>query len=423
MDDRYRILYTGDLMPGRELDDVVPKLAATFKLPHEKARELIVSGAGRVLKQDVSAADANRYREALATVGLKVVIEPPIASPGGTPAAAAQRASNAPVPPAGDSREARASKADGTPDVSRCPKCGADAVSELTGVCQACGVVVERYLANHGLAPPSAPPLAAVPTAATPPVATRSKGSTEATTMAPRAVPAGHGWLWITQAWGLFKQQPGAWIGALVVFYLIMIGVSLVPLIGGLAASILTPMLSGGLMIGAHRQSRGERFEIGHLFAGISQRGKPLALVGLVYLLAALGIGIVIALLLFGMMAGVSGSIDPTAMDADALGFLVTNPLVLLVVLIAMLLGIPLAMAMFFAPSLVALDEVPVLQAFRLSLVGCLKNILPFLLYGIVAVVLVVVGSIPLMLGLLVVIPLLTIAIYTAYRDIFHSGR
>jgi hypothetical protein len=45
------------------------------------------------------------------------------------------------------------------------------------------------------------------------------------------------------------------------------------------------------------------------------------------------------------------------------------NPIILLPVLVAMLLGIPLAMAMFFAPSLVALDRVPVLKAFGLSFV------------------------------------------------------
>jgi uncharacterized membrane protein len=42
------------------------------------------------------------------------------------------------------------------------------------------------------------------------------------------------------------------------------------------------------------------------------------------------------------------------------------------------------------------------------------------LLYGVIAVLLVFLGTIPLLLGLLVVIPLLTIAIYTAYRDIFR---
>jgi uncharacterized membrane protein len=90
-------------------------------------------------------------------------------------------------------------------------------------------------------------------------------------------------------------------------------------------------------------------------------------------------------------------------------------------VLVAILLGIPLAMAMYFAPSLVALDQVPVLKAFSLSFFGCLRNILPFLVYGLVAMLMLILGTLPLLLGLLVVLPILTIAVYTAYRDIFYG--
>jgi uncharacterized membrane protein len=68
----------------------------------------------------------------------------------------------------------------------------------------------------------------------------------------------------------------------------------------------------------------------------------------------------------------------------------------------------------------VALNEVPVLRALQLSFLGCWRNILPFLVYGLVALGLVFVGSIPFGLGLLVVFPLLTIAIYLAYRDIYY---
>ena len=50
-----------------------------------------------------------------------------------------------------------------------------------------------------------------------------------------------------------------------------------------------------------------------------------------------------------------------------------------------------------------------------------LRNILPFLVYGIIAFVLLLLASIPLMLGLLVMMPVLIASIYTAYRDIYLS--
>ena len=46
---------------------------------------------------------------------------------------------------------------------------------------------------------------------------------------------------------------------------------------------------------------------------------------------------------------------------------------------------------------------------------------LPFLIYGLIAAVLFVVGSIPLLLGLLVVIPMLTASVFVAYKDIYYA--
>ncbi|WP_373507797.1 BPSS1780 family membrane protein [Thiocapsa sp.] len=417
MEGHYRILYAGELMPGRALQEVVPRLAAKFKLQEETARDLILGGRGRVLKHSLTSNEVQRYREALNAVGLQVSIEPESSAP--TPA---DIRSDPVVMPPFD-----AAGSDGSDDAGRtggvapaggptiCPKCGADAVSELTGICQACGVVAERYRANRGLSQPSRPSRVDNPYA--PPRAADDRLDT------PTSRPAGHGWLWITESWQLFKAQPGAWIGAVVLFYIILILVSIVPWVGGLAATILTPMLSAGLVIGAHRQEQEGRFEIGHLFAGVSESPGPLALVGLVYLLLAAGIGIVAGLLFAAVFAFMGSTVELSGMDPNDIEMLLVNPIILLPVLLAMLLGIPLAMATFFAPSLVALDRVPVLKAFGLSFSGCMKNILPFLIYGLIALVLVMLGSLPLMLGLLVVLPVLTIAIYTSYRDIyFLSG-
>ncbi|QVL47406.1 MAG: hypothetical protein KFB96_17050 [Thiocapsa sp.] len=434
MEGRYRILYAGELMPGHALQDVVPRLAAKFKLQEDTARDLILGGPGRVLKHSLTSGEAQRYRDALSTIGVKVTIEPESTTKT-APAPAGNRTDAAPAQPtpqqfgadtspgSDNTRQDDARLENGSEDdPTRCPKCGADAVSELTGICQACGVVVERYLANRGMRPPRPPnrvdnPYAPPRADLTPPRAEPEEDALQA----PQSRPVGHGWLWITEAWQLFKAQPGAWIGAVVLFYIILILLSIVPWVGGLAVTILTPMLSAGLVIGAHRQSREGRFEISHLFAGVSQSPGPLALVGLVYLLLAFGIVIVAGLLFAAVFASMGSTMDLSTMDPNDIGIVFANPMILLPVLVAMLLGIPLAMAMFFAPSLVALDEVPVLKAFRLSFSGCLKNILPFLIYGLVAMVLVILGSLPLMLGLLVVVPVLTIAIYTAYRDIFYG--
>jgi uncharacterized membrane protein len=94
----------------------------------------------------------------------------------------------------------------------------------------------------------------------------------------------------------------------------------------------------------------------------------------------------------------------------------------LLAVLIGLALAIPVYMAIWFAPTLVTLNDFEPIQALKTSFSACLKNIVPYLLYGVILFALAIVASIPLGLGWLVLGPVLAISIYTAYRDIFYVG-
>jgi uncharacterized membrane protein len=68
----------------------------------------------------------------------------------------------------------------------------------------------------------------------------------------------------------------------------------------------------------------------------------------------------------------------------------------------------------------VALDNISALAAMRMSFVGCLKNVLPFLLYGIVMLILSFLAAIPVGLGFLILFPVMMASMYTSYRDIFY---
>ena len=61
------------------------------------------------------------------------------------------------------------------------------------------------------------------------------------------------------------------------------------------------------------------------------------------------------------------------------------------------------------------------LEAMKASFSGCARNIWPFLLYGVVFLLLFIVALIPVGLGLLVVSPMIWTSIYTGYRDIYLS--
>ena len=81
-------------------------------------------------------------------------------------------------------------------------------------------------------------------------------------------------------------------------------------------------------------------------------------------------------------------------------------------------LFVPLIMAVWFAPALVILNDVGPVEAMKLSFRACLRNIWPYLIYGLVWIPILIIAVIPLGLGLLVVYPAMMASIYVAYRDI-----
>jgi len=94
---------------------------------------------------------------------------------------------------------------------------------------------------------------------------------------------------------------------------------------------------------------------------------------------------------------------------------------VLLGILFFLLLLLPLVMAIWFAPALVMLGGMSAGAAMMASFKGCLRNILPFLLYGMIGLGLSIVASIPLGLGWFILGPLMFATIYSSYCDIFED--
>jgi uncharacterized membrane protein len=89
--------------------------------------------------------------------------------------------------------------------------------------------------------------------------------------------------------------------------------------------------------------------------------------------------------------------------------------------LVVLALVIPVNMALWFAPALVMLQGQTATRAITQSFKGCLRNIVPFLIYGTVLLVLGFLASLPLALGWLVLGPVILGSVYAAYRDIYFE--
>jgi len=256
-------------------------------------------------------------------------------------------------------------------------------------------------------------PMAAAAGAGSPPV-----GGPE-----PRSVAAERGASWWSEAWRLFTPGVGMWILAIVILFVLNIGLNLIPVVGPLASQILFPVFAGGLMLGCRAVDRGNPLTLAHLFAGFSQRTGPLLVVGVIYTVLVIAVVVVVAVLLFLFFgAAVVGALA-AAGDPSRLGLALGSMYFALLVgaLLFLALYLPVVMAAWFAPALVMLAGTEPLAAMKLSFSGCLKNIVPFLLYGLIGLLLAIVASIPLGLGWLVLAPVLTATIYASYCDIFED--
>jgi uncharacterized membrane protein len=230
-----------------------------------------------------------------------------------------------------------------------------------------------------------------------------------------RALPAGRGWAWIVEGWSLFKRQPGMWIGVAVLLAVIFIVLAFIPLLGSLAAMVLAPVFGAGVVIGSRAIDEGANLEVAHLFAGFRERFGTLASVGLIYLAASVAIALVVGLVTGAGLWGLAGGgADPASLGA-------AGATVLLALLVMMALMLPVLMAVWFSPPLVVFHDLGAGEAMKSSFVACLRNLVPFLVYGVILLLLSLLASLPFGLGWLVLGPVLAGSLYTSYRDIFFK--
>jgi uncharacterized membrane protein len=233
-----------------------------------------------------------------------------------------------------------------------------------------------------------------------------------------RGVAAGRGLSWIGEAWDLFKQAAGVWIGMVVVMFVMFFVAAFIPLVGPLATMLFFPVFMGGLMLGCRALEENQALEFAHLFAGFRQNFGTLVAVGALYLAGYVVVMLIVVVLtgasMFTMM-GMGGQPE----GADLMAIFGTMGIAFL---LAMALTIPLLMAVWLAAPLVVFHDQGAIEAMKGSFMGCLKNVLPFLVYGVIMFVLAIVASIPLALGWLVLGPMVVASVYTAYRDIYFSS-
>ncbi len=234
-------------------------------------------------------------------------------------------------------------------------------------------------------------------------------------------VDAGRGAHWWSEGWRYFTASPIVWVVIAILYLAIMIGLGVIPVIGQIASMLLHPALTAGLMIGCRTQDRGGELTVGHLFAGFGERLSPLVVLALLYLAGWIAIWLVTVSLLVAVIGGstLGALLSGNAVQAGIAMLSALSLGALVVLLVALLLMVPLLMAIWFAPALVVLRGDEPFAAMKTSFNACLRNVAPFLVYGLVGLLLAIVATIPLGLGWFVLAPVYAASIYAGYKDIF----
>jgi len=248
--------------------------------------------------------------------------------------------------------------------------------------------------------------------------------------MQARIVNTLQGARWLAEGWRLFRAAPLGWLALVFAYWLIVTLVSVVPLVGVAAASIMVPAFSVGFMAAARAVARRSPLEFTLLFDGFRHHLASQMILGAVYL-ACLG------LVLAGSTLADDGALarwmltgkrpaDEVLQSGDFLAALACGAA----------LYVPVLMMFWFAPPLAAWHGTGPAKALFFSFVACVMNWRGFLAYGaltaLVALALPFAVLSALMLAsvkapvmslvfpiLIVLLPTLFASFYVSYRDVF----
>ena len=210
----------------------------------------------------------------------------------------------------------------------------------------------------------------------------------------------------------MFLANPGVWIGSTILLLVMLLAISIVPFFGQIAAHLLVPLFGAGMVQICRHLSEDKQPEISDLFVGFRHNAGQLVMVGVFFAAGVFGIAFIAFLLVSGGVLGgvVTGRVG---------GFGVVLGGFMLAGLIVMVLSVPVIMATWYAPMLVFFHDMKPAAAMRASFDAGTKNLLPMMIFGVFLVVALFFAMLPLGLGLILLLPVFSGAVYASYRDIF----
>lgn len=252
-----------------------------------------------------------------------------------------------------------------------------------------------------------------------------------------------YGYRWFRRSISLFTAQPWPWLALVGMVFFVSLLLITLPLLGLIVLYLVLPGVTGSLMLGAQEVAHERPLRFPHLIAAFRQMPRPLIGIGGVNFLATLLFSLVLSLGWGPEFQKLIELMNSPAPDVEVMEQALremTAPSVLNLGFLFVL-----SMANWFAAPLVVFRNQAAGPAMLTSVKACLANALPFLVYGLLFLVLVVglsallgfvVGLLQkafgpgLGIGVFLVFPVvcalfaqMLAAMYVSYGDVFEAAE
>ena len=225
-----------------------------------------------------------------------------------------------------------------------------------------------------------------------------------------RMVPIGYCTRWIRQTFQLFLQNPWKWIGTVLLLIVLALSLSAIPY-STIVTTILYPVMIGGIACALDAQRRTRQFTLRDIFSGFGPAFLSLATVGCVALLSSF--------IMFAVLYAMVGTDAALGIAFNASKMETMPPNFWSAMIVSTVATLPVTAATFLAAPLVILHGARPMQAMKMSFFACVKNIVPWVLFGILMFLIIMLSALPLLLGLFVTVPAALLTFYPIYRDVF----
>lgn len=231
---------------------------------------------------------------------------------------------------------------------------------------------------------------------------------------------AADGMAWILDSFALVLKAPLAIMGTFIGLFITLCLLNFIPLLGSIAGQILTPVFMAGIFAFSRKvEETGDgNIDFDVIMSPFQDKEKLIQLVLLGVINIVLVVVLVVVLAFFAFLL-----IGSTALSFSKLGH---NSEASVLVFIFGMLFFAVVSALFaacnwLAVPLIMFADLKVIDAMKESFMACFTNLISTLVFGIIAIVLIIVSAIPFGLGLIITMPVLFISSYVAYKSIYLS--